>query len=76
MSDNPATGLTIVPGVSIDRMWTTGVIALQHTSVAVGSNHLPLQPLGNLRQAGQATWNKLGWIYRKLENTTTTTTTK
>ena len=68
MSDNTATGLTIVSGVSIDRVWTTGVIVLQHTSVTVGSNLLLLQPIGNLWPAGQATRNKLGWIYRKPEN--------
>ena len=65
MFDNSATGLTIVSVVSIDLMLATGVIALQHTSVTVGSNLLLLQPLGNLRPAGQATGNKLGWIYRK-----------
>jgi len=70
LAGNYATGLTILSGVSIDRMWTAGVIALQHTSVIVGSNLLLLQPLGNLRPTGQAATNKLGWIYRKPENTT------
>ena len=69
MSDNSATGLTIVSGVSIDRILATGVIALQHTSVTVGSNLLLLQLLGNLRPSGQTTVNKLGRIYRKPDNT-------
>ena len=66
-----ATGLTIASGVSIERLWTVGAITLQSTAVTVGSKLSPLQPVGNLRPAGQTTTIKLGWIYRKPENTTT-----
>lgn len=36
------TGLTIMSGVSIDRVWTIGVITLQNTSVTVSSKLLLL----------------------------------
>jgi len=42
LAGNSATELTIVSGVSIDRVWTAGVIALQRTFVTVGSNLLLL----------------------------------